>query len=153
MLSGRVPQTTFLPFGIHKNLPSSREQSSLPLLKRVQAGIRLQRGGTPSRMRLPITLHTLGRIGDALSPTGWCSGWLLALHFLASSDWGNSYLSQLGYSTQLQALFGRCNPGQPCSPTDGTNPRKSKCDQFGGGSDVVLGLTGTVHSPIVAMVH
>ena len=49
-------------------LPDPREQSSLPLLKRVQAGIsrvRLSRG-RPSKQRLPITAHMLRQIKGAL---------------------------------------------------------------------------------------
>ena len=54
---------------ISLGLPDPREQSSLPLLKRVQAGIRrirLQKGSNPGRIRLPITVHTLARIREVL---------------------------------------------------------------------------------------
>ncbi len=50
---------------ISMGLPDPREQSSLPLLKRVQAGIsriRQQSGGKSSRVRLPITTRVLERL-------------------------------------------------------------------------------------------
>ena len=49
-------------------LPDPREQSSLPVLKRVLAGIsraRLGRGQTP-KVRLPVTASLLRRIGNEL---------------------------------------------------------------------------------------
>ena len=52
-------------------LPDTREQSTLPLLKRVQAGIARcrVRKGTPRRVRLPITSHILARISERLRAT------------------------------------------------------------------------------------
>lgn len=49
---------------ISLGLPDPREQSSLPILKRVQAGISRARmmKGTPPHIRQPITAHILGRI-------------------------------------------------------------------------------------------
>ena len=49
---------------ISLGFPASREQSSLPLLKRVQAGIQRvrSRDGPPSRLRLPITAAIMDRI-------------------------------------------------------------------------------------------
>ena len=49
---------------ISRGLPDPREQSSLPILKRVQAGIsraKMFRGST-SRIRLPITIQILHKI-------------------------------------------------------------------------------------------
>ena len=51
-------------------LQNHRDQSSLPLLKRVQAGIkrvRASRGRYNQRIRLPITLAMLGSIHTALN--------------------------------------------------------------------------------------
>ncbi|MDI9409554.1 MAG: hypothetical protein QM523_09965, partial [Candidatus Pacebacteria bacterium] len=50
-------------------LPPLRDQSSLPLLKRVIDGIRRQRaiGGKPTRTRLPITVTVLRRMQGTLS--------------------------------------------------------------------------------------
>ena len=52
-------------------LPDPREQSTLPLLRRVQAGIARcrVRKGTPRQVRLPITSHILARISERLRAT------------------------------------------------------------------------------------
>ena len=50
---------------ISMGLPDPREQSSLPLLRRVQTGIsriRLQSKSKSSRVRLPITIQVLERL-------------------------------------------------------------------------------------------
>ena len=54
---------------ISLGLPDPRDQSSMPRLKRVQAGIARLRmlKGTAPRVRLPITPHVLSRIHDFLS--------------------------------------------------------------------------------------
>ncbi len=71
---GLAPQTikTYLSSVRNTQLslgfPDPREQSSLPILKRVQAGIsriRLQ-NGAPSRTRLPITIGILRQIKSHL---------------------------------------------------------------------------------------
>ena len=53
---------------ISLGLPDSTDNSSLPMLKRVQAGISRMRSlrGTPTKVRLPITSHLLRRIKRAL---------------------------------------------------------------------------------------
>ena len=52
-------------------LPDPREQSSLPVLRRVQAGISRVRAsaGQPKRVRLPITPQLLRQIKAALDPS------------------------------------------------------------------------------------
>ena len=60
-------------------LPDPRDQSSLPLLKRVQAGIsrvRLQRGAS-TQLRLPITPPLLRRIKKRMDTTRQPNGQLL----------------------------------------------------------------------------
>lgn len=54
---------------ISLGLPDPREQSLLPVLKRVQAGIRRVQlmSGKPSRIRLPITAQVLEQIRTNLS--------------------------------------------------------------------------------------
>ena len=53
---------------ISLGLPDLRDQSSFPMLKRVQAGIQRARAlsGSSSRTRLPITAAVLGHIGAQL---------------------------------------------------------------------------------------
>ena len=69
---GLAPQTIKSYLSALRNMqlslgfPDPREQSSLPMLKRIQAGIarcRLLRD-PPSRIRLPITAHILRKIGQ-----------------------------------------------------------------------------------------
>lgn len=121
--------------------------------------MRLQRGGTPSRIRLPITIHTLGRIRDVL---------------LSSSDPNKMVL----WAVACTAFFGFFRLGELLPESAGsfnsatslawgdvaldncTAPRmvqihlkRSKCDQFGAGSDVVVGITGMVLCPVTAMVR
>ncbi len=59
---------------ISMGLPDPHDQSSLPLLKRVLAGIsrtRLQSGKTGARVRLPITTHIMAGLRKAwLGSTG-----------------------------------------------------------------------------------
>ncbi len=83
---------------ISMGLPDPREQSSLPLLKRIQAGIsriRQQSGSQSSRVRLPITIQVLKRLQVAWQgsqrPTASCNGqWPQQRFFLGFSDLGNS---------------------------------------------------------------
>ena len=131
-------------------LPDFRDQSSLPMLKRVQAGIQQARAlsGSASRTRLPITAAVLGRIGAQLE----------------SSSHPHK---ELMWAVACTAFFGFFRMGEllPESATvDQSSPvivwsdvavdshespamvrihlRRSKCDQFGKGVDIVLGRTG-----------
>lgn len=72
---GLAPQTVKSYLSAVRNsqislgLPDPRDQSSLPILKRVQAGIARLRmlKGSPPWVRLPITAHILARIQQALA--------------------------------------------------------------------------------------
>ena len=77
---------------ISLGLPDPRDQSSLPILKRVQAGISRARllKASPPRVRLPITAQLLSKIKSALEGSShpeklalWAVS--LARPFLASS--------------------------------------------------------------------
>ena len=82
---------------ISMGLPEPWEHSSLPLLKRVQAGIsriRLQQGS--GLTRLPITMHILGRMREALvasSDTNKVVVWAVTCTASGFSAWGNYYQS------------------------------------------------------------
>ena len=82
------------------------EHSSLPLLKRVQAGIsriRLQQGKRSSCTRSPITMHILGRMREALvasSDTNKVVVWAVAYTASGFSAWGNYYQSTKLYGSQ-----------------------------------------------------
>ena len=75
---GLAPQTIKAYLAALRNaqislgLPDPREQSSLPLLKGVQAGIgriRPQTGNTKAKIKLPITVHVLTKIKEAWQET------------------------------------------------------------------------------------
>ena len=127
-------------------LPDPREQSALPMLKRVQAGISRARmlKGSPPRIRLPITAHLLAKIQNHLAATGNIEGtviWAIA----ATAFFGFFRLGEL-----LPESASTFNPATGLAWGDvacdnHSSPRmvqfhlkKSKCDQFGVGSVIVL---------------
>ena len=144
---------------ISLGLPDPRDQSSLPVLKRVLAGIsraRLSRGATV-RVRLPITTPVLRQIHGAVSRSSdpervvlWaiaCTaffgffrlGELLvesADRFHSTTDlaWGDVAADCATYLSMLRVHL-----------------KQSKCDQFGAGVDVVIGRTGCALCPVSAL--
>ena len=140
-------------------LPDPREQSSLPILKRVQAGIsraRLGRGH-PSKVRLPMTAPLLRQIKHELERTSHPERIVL---------WAVSCTAFFGFFRLGELLV--------TSPTD-FNPRlhltwgdlavddlhaprmvkfhlkRSKTDQLGRGVDVVMGRTNLDLCPVAAV--
>ena len=133
-------------------LPDPRDHSSLPVLKRVQAGIcrvRLLKG-TPPRIRLPITAPVLDQMRRALDRSAhpnkvalwaisstaffgcFCLGELLpktVKSFRPATDlaWGDIAVDNLANPQMIRVHL-----------------KKSKCDQFGKGSDIILGRTGSL---------
>ena len=138
-------------------LPDPREHSTLPLLKWIQAGIRrvrLQRGNCSGRVRLPITVHTLTRIrevlrfsSDANSVVTWavtCTAFFLFFRLGELLP-----LSSSSFNATMYLAWG------DVAVDDRTNPRMiqihlktSKCDQFGQGTDVNVGVTGMDICPV-----
>ena len=126
------------------------EQSSLPVLKRVQAGIsraRLLKGPT-TRIRLPITAHLMNRMRVSLSASSnpekvviWavvCSaffGFFRLGELLPDSV--NSFNPALGLAWGDVALDNQAAPRMVQF-----HLKRSKCDQFGAGTDIVVGVTG-----------
>ena len=88
-------------------LPDPREQSSLSILKRIQAGISCSRmlRGSPPRIRLPITTQVLDQIQSALtlsSDPNRVVLWAIAVTaFLDSFDWVSYYRTQLAQQLTL----------------------------------------------------
>ena len=142
-------------------LPDPREQSSMPVLKRVQAGISRTRmlKGTSSRIRLPVTAQVLVRVHE----------------FLAASSHPEKTVL---WTIAVTAFFGFFRLGEllPDSPTafnpatslawgdvavdSSTNPqmvqvhlKRSKCDQYGAGADIVLGRTPLPLCPVTAILQ
>ena len=108
---GLAPQTIKSYLAAVRNMqislgfPDPREQSSLPLLKGVQAGISRLRmlKGSPPRICLPITAHILNKLNHfsrhPLTQTKWFYGPLFLLRSSVSSTWVNFYQIHLLCST------------------------------------------------------
>ena len=163
---GLAPQTgrTYLA-AVHNaqislGLPDPREHSTLPLLKRIQAGIRrvrLQRGNGSGRVRLPITVHTLIRIREALrisSDANSVVTWAVTCTaFFGFFRLGELLpLSSSSFNATMDLAWG------DVAVDNRTNPRMiqihlktSKCDQFGQGADVIVGVTGVDICPVSAL--
>ncbi len=146
---------------ISLGLPDPRDQSSMPMLKRVQAGIKRVRAvsGAPSRNRLPITATVLEQIGAHLAATS---------HLHKELLWAISCTAFFGFfrlgellpaSTRVEqdtavikwgdvAVDSRENPRMVR-----VHLRRSKCDQFGVGADIILGRTGRSLCPVTAVLQ
>ena len=143
-------------------LPDPRDQSSLPVLKRVLAGISrayADRNKETPRSRLPITVQILTRIHDTLfiSP-GEESTLIWAI--AATAFFGFFRLGELlvisprDFNPAVNLSWGDVAVDNRSSLTMvRIHLRRSKCDQFGGGVDVVIGLTGTSLCPVTAVVN
>ena len=144
---------------ISLGLPDPREQSSLPVLKRVQAGIRRARmlRGSPSRIRLPITATILGQIRSDLINSAHPQTalvWAIA----CSAFFGFFRLGELlpesatAFNPQTNLSWGDVAVDSQQSPKMvRIHLKKSKCDQFGAGVDVILGRTGQILCPVTAL--
>ena len=144
---------------ISLGFPDPRDQSSLPILKRVQAGIqRVRSSATPSsRLRLPITATILERIRTQLESADtphkelmWavcCTaffgffrlGELLPesrakINPVASLMWGDVAVDSHEKPTMVRLHL-----------------KRSKCDQFGTGADIIVGSTGLPLCPVTAI--
>ena len=158
--TGKVYLAALRSMQISLGLPDPREQSSLPVLKRVQDGIRRIKAqqGPPRQLRLPITTDVLAKI---------------QLHLRASASpehlmlWAVAALAFFGFFRLGELLPESAPTGQPPSPISWgdvavdshscpsmvrVHLRRSKCDQFGAGVDVIVGRTGTTLCPVAAVV-
>ena len=136
--------------------PDPREQSSLPILKRVQAGIaRVRLGrGQPSRIRLPITAQILRQIKQELSRTAhperlllWavcCTGFCRLGELLLSS--------QSAFTPRRHLAWGDMVVDNPQTASMVRyHLKQSKTDQAGQGVDIILGRTGLDLCPVTAV--
>ena len=159
---GLAPQTVKSYLAAIRNtqlslgLPDPREQSSLPVLKRVLAGISRSRlgHGQPSRVRLSVTAVLLRRgIGAVSTPRKASTvGRLLhgLLRLLPAGELLRS--SQSDFNPRLHLSWGDMAVDNPTEPRMlRFRLRQSKTDQFGRGVDVVLGKTGCDLCPVAAV--
>lgn len=143
---------------ISLGLPDPRDQSSMPILKRVQAGISRARLATNAqpRVRLPITARTLTGIHHHL---------FTAEHPDRLVVWAIASTAFFGFFRLGELLPESAGAPHPLSWGDvavdsHTHPqmiqihlKRSKCDQFGVGSDIVVGRTGTTTCPVTALLQ
>lgn len=110
--TGRVYLSALRSMQISLGLPDPRDSSSLPILKRVQAGISRSHAkkGVPTRIRLPITAHILSNIHDTLMASSnpekhviWAIAYMAFLGFL---DWESYYQRHPVHLTQPPAWHG-----------------------------------------------
>ena len=144
---------------ISLGLPDPRDQSSLPILRRVQAGISRMRvlKGSPPRIRLPITIQIMQAIQQSLV-TSQNPDRVVLWAVAASAFFGFFRLGEL-----LPDSPSRFNPATGLTWGDvavdsHTHPtmiqfhlKVSKCDQFGAGSNIIVGRTESLLCPVTAI--
>ena len=135
----------------HAAITRPRDQSSLPVLKRVQAGIsrvRMYRG-TPTQIRLPITaalLHQIRRNLDSLSNPDKLVLWAVC----CTAFFGFFRLGEL--LLELQSTFRQSiHLAWGDVAVDSLHLKKSKTDQFGTGARIVLGPVQFALCPVAAL--
>ena len=144
---------------ISLGLPDPRDSSSLPVLKRVQAGIKRARQArnTPPKVRLPITTPVLERIQTALDRSSHPEKvliWTVAcITFFGFFRLGELLLETArDYSPALSLSWGDVAVDNQQEPTMvKIHLKKLKCDQFGSGADIVVGRTHTPPCPVAAV--
>ena len=141
---------------ISLGFPDLRDQSSLPVLKRVQAGIARVRAlkGTSKRVRLPITLQVLSDIGSYLESCALQEKALLWA-IACTAFFGFFRLGELLPSTEnsfnpaTDIIWGDVSIDSHSAPTMfQVHLKKSKCDQLGEGADIIIGATGSKVCPV-----
>ena len=142
-------------------LPDPRDQSSLAILKRVQAGICRSRASRPQtrKARLPITAVLMARIKTALESSAnpeKCLLWAVC----CSAFFGFFRLGELlppsrsGVDPAGYLTWGDVAVDNQEKPTMVRfHLRRSKTDQFGRGADIVVGRTGRNLCPVTAVLH
>jgi len=146
---------------ISLGLPDPREQSSLPVLKRVQAGIsrtRMLKGPSP-RIRLPITAQVMARLHSSLVASAnpektviWAVAVTAFFGFFRLGELLLESASDFNPATSL--AWGDVAVDNPTAPRMlQFHLKKSKCDQFGMGADIVVGVTGATLCPVKAILE
>ena len=144
---------------ISLGLPPLRDQSTLPILKRVLDGIRRCKSleGSRPRTRLPITPAVLRRIRAPLIESNGPDGpafWAIAVTaFFGFFRLGELLLeSEASYNPSLHLSWGDVAiDARSATSMIKIHLRKSKCDQFGNGADILLGRTGCELCPVSAI--
>ena len=142
-------------------LPPPREESTLLVLKRVLDGIRRTRvaqGRSTPRIRLPITIAVLrqirGVIDRAPDPDSHVFWAVATVAFFGFFRLGELLVgNEAEYTTTTHLSWGdvAVNSNSMASMVK-IHLKRSKCDQFGAGADVLLGRTGCDVCPVEAII-
>ena len=140
-------------------LPDPREQSTLPVLKRVQLGISRSRLGRQqsSKVRLPITGQVLRRVKAELEQSRHPEGVVLwavcCVAFFGFFRLGELLLaSRDAFNPSLHLAWGDVAVDSTLNPRMvRCHLKHSKTDQLGRGVYVVLGRTGLELCPVAAV--
>ena len=143
---------------ISLGLPDPRDQSSFPILKRVQAGIsraEVLRGSLP----LPITIYVLEGIHQFLA-TSSNPDRVVLWAVSASAFFGFFRLGELLLDSPAQFNSAMSLAWRDVAVDNHSNPRMvqfhlkvSKCDQFGAGSNIIVGRTNSPLCPVKAILQ
>ena len=145
---------------ISLGFPDPREHSSLPILHRIQLGIkRIQalKGTHQRRVRLPITaaiLDSLRSHWEATKHPDRLVLWAAAsLCFAGFFRLGELLPTSNSHPTQRGVAWGDIAVDNVTTPsTLRIHLQFSKCDQFGKGADVFVGKADNRRCPVVAVV-
>ena len=162
---GLAPQTAKSYLAAVRNmqlslgLPDPRDHSSLPVLRRVLAGItrvRLNRQQV-QRVRLPITASVLLKIHDTLMRSSHPDK-VLVWAIASVAFFGFFRLGELltetptKYDPRWNLSWGGVAMDSREAPSMvKIHLKRSKCDQFGKGIDIFVGRTNSVICPVEAM--
>ena len=147
---------------ISLGLPDPRDQSSMPMLKQVQAGIQRLQGHDQTvkrRIRLPITTAILEKLRQHWDQRVGVDKYLLwavaALCFFGFFRLGELLIASSaseGESTHLRLSWGDVAIDNASAPTMlRVFLRVSKCDQMGRGAYVFVGRTSNSLCPVAAV--
>lgn len=130
----------------------------MPILKRVQAGIHRFRAlqGSQPRVRLPITINVLSQINQHLRASAHPHRQVLwaisATSFFGFFRLGELLPDTASFNAAIHLAWGDVAVDSNLNPqVVQIHLKRSKCDQFGAGSDVVVGRTGVDLCPISAL--
>ena len=162
---GLAPQTGSAYLAAVRNMQFSlslsdpRDTSSLPILRWVQAGIkrsRLQRQAQ-TRVRFPITAPILDRIRATLDSSAhphkvllWAVACTAFFGFFRLGELLPESTASISPATTL--MWGDVAIDNPAEPTMvKIHLKRAKCDQFGKGEDIIVGLTHNRLCPVAAL--
>jgi hypothetical protein len=166
-VEGLAPQTVKSYLAAIRNtqlslgLPDPREQSSLPVLRRVLAGISRSRigRGQPSRIRLPVTAALLRNIESVLQRSANSERHVLwtvcCTAFFGFFRLGELLLTKPSeFNPRLYLSWGDMAVDDRQAPRMVKfNLKQSKSDPLGRGADVILGRTGCDLCPVTAVLN